>query len=240
MLQPDFQPPLPPPSATGATMSSRRTGRISRAEDHAVWDILFARQVAALGTRVVQPFRDGLDLLRLSHPGVPDLAELNARLSRAPAGGRWRCRGWCPTRSFSRCSPTASSRSAISSAPATSSIISTSPTCFTTFSAMCRCSPTRAWRAMMEQIGQLGVAAIARGEGERDGAHLLAQRRIRAVARGRRDQDLRRRAGVELRRIRQGARRRRRRAARLLGRGRRGDAVTRTTTCNRSTSSTTA
>jgi len=49
-------------------------------EDHRVWDILFERQVAALGTRVVKPFRDGLDLLRLSHPGVPDLAELNARL----------------------------------------------------------------------------------------------------------------------------------------------------------------
>ncbi len=50
------------------------------AEDHRVWDILFERQVAALGTRIVKPFRDGLDLLRLSHPGVPDLAELNARL----------------------------------------------------------------------------------------------------------------------------------------------------------------
>ena len=50
------------------------------ADDHAVWDILFARQVAALGTRVVRAFRDGLDLLRLSHPGVPDLAELNGRL----------------------------------------------------------------------------------------------------------------------------------------------------------------
>ena len=50
------------------------------AEDHRVWDILFARQVAALGNRIVKPFRDGLDLLALSHPGVPDLAELNARL----------------------------------------------------------------------------------------------------------------------------------------------------------------
>ena len=49
-------------------------------EDHRVWDILFERQVATLGTRIVAPFRNGLDLLRLSHPGVPDLAELNARL----------------------------------------------------------------------------------------------------------------------------------------------------------------
>ena len=49
-------------------------------EDHRVWDILFERQVETLGTRIVAPFRNGLDLLRLSHPGVPDLAELNARL----------------------------------------------------------------------------------------------------------------------------------------------------------------
>src|SRR3954468_21511095 len=49
-------------------------------EDHAVWDLLFARQVELLGTRVVLPFLDGIDLLRLSHPGVPELAELNAIL----------------------------------------------------------------------------------------------------------------------------------------------------------------
>jgi phenylalanine-4-hydroxylase len=50
------------------------------AEDHAVWDLLFARQVDLLGSRVVAPFLDGIDLLRLSHPGVPDLEELNAIL----------------------------------------------------------------------------------------------------------------------------------------------------------------
>jgi phenylalanine-4-hydroxylase len=46
-------------------------------EDHAVWDLLFGRQVALLGSRAVTPFFDGLDLLRLSRPGVPELAELN-------------------------------------------------------------------------------------------------------------------------------------------------------------------
>ena len=49
-------------------------------EDHRVWDILFERQVEALGDRIVRPFRDGLELLHLSHPGIPDLAELNAKL----------------------------------------------------------------------------------------------------------------------------------------------------------------
>ncbi len=50
------------------------------AEDHAVWDLLFARQVELLGTRVVSPFLDGIDLLKLSHPGVPDVEGLNAIL----------------------------------------------------------------------------------------------------------------------------------------------------------------
>jgi len=51
------------------------------AEDHAVWDLLFARQVDLLGTRVVSPFLDGIDLLKLSHPGVPDVEGLNAILT---------------------------------------------------------------------------------------------------------------------------------------------------------------
>ena len=50
------------------------------AEDHAVWDLLFARQVELLGTRVVSSFLDGIGLLRLSHPGIPELDELNAIL----------------------------------------------------------------------------------------------------------------------------------------------------------------
>ncbi|MGN6058035.1 MAG: phenylalanine 4-monooxygenase [Sphingomicrobium sp.] len=49
-------------------------------DDHAVWDLLFARQVELLGSRVVSAFFDGIDLLRLSHPGVPDVQGLNAIL----------------------------------------------------------------------------------------------------------------------------------------------------------------
>src|SRR4051812_8513840 len=50
------------------------------AEDHAVWDLLFARQVELLGSRVVSAFLEGIDLLKLSHPGVPDVDGLNAIL----------------------------------------------------------------------------------------------------------------------------------------------------------------
>ena len=57
------------------------------AEDHAVWDLLFERQTELLGTRVVTRFLDGIDLLRLDHPGIPELGELNAILE--PSTG-WR------------------------------------------------------------------------------------------------------------------------------------------------------
>ncbi len=49
-------------------------------DDHSVWDTLFARQCAQLPGRVTQAFIDGLDILRLSRPGVPDFDELSARL----------------------------------------------------------------------------------------------------------------------------------------------------------------
>ncbi|HEY0314450.1 MAG TPA: phenylalanine 4-monooxygenase [Allosphingosinicella sp.] len=49
-------------------------------EDHRVWDLLFARQQARLAGRAVRAFEEGLDVLRLSHSGIPDFDELNARL----------------------------------------------------------------------------------------------------------------------------------------------------------------
>lgn len=53
------------------------------AEEHAVWDRLFARQAEMLPARVVPAFMDGLDVLRMTKPGIPDFDELNERLSRA-------------------------------------------------------------------------------------------------------------------------------------------------------------
>ena len=50
------------------------------AEEHRVWDLLFARQQERLAGRVVRAFAEGLDVLRLSRPGIPELGELNERL----------------------------------------------------------------------------------------------------------------------------------------------------------------
>jgi phenylalanine-4-hydroxylase len=50
------------------------------AEDHGVWDTLFARQVPYLGTRIVAPFLEGIGKLGIDEPGIPELEWLNGRL----------------------------------------------------------------------------------------------------------------------------------------------------------------
>lgn len=52
------------------------------AAEHAMWDHLFERQAAMLPGRVVHEFMDGLDVLRMTKPGIPDFDELSDRLMR--------------------------------------------------------------------------------------------------------------------------------------------------------------
>jgi len=47
---------------------------------HAVWDTLFARQSAQLPGRAAQAMLDGLDVLHLSRPGIPNFDELSEKL----------------------------------------------------------------------------------------------------------------------------------------------------------------
>src|SRR6202789_4692363 len=49
--------------------------------EHAMWDRLFARQSAQLVGRAVPAFLNGLDVLHLSKPGIPDFAELSEKLT---------------------------------------------------------------------------------------------------------------------------------------------------------------
>ena len=53
------------------------------AQDHATWDTLFARQSAMLPGRASEAFLRGIDVLKLSKPGIPDFAELSERLTAA-------------------------------------------------------------------------------------------------------------------------------------------------------------
>jgi phenylalanine-4-hydroxylase len=53
------------------------------AAEHAMWDQLFARQCAMLASRVAPAFLQGIDVLRMSKPGIPDFEELSERLMKA-------------------------------------------------------------------------------------------------------------------------------------------------------------
>jgi phenylalanine-4-hydroxylase len=53
------------------------------AREHATWDTLFARQSAMLPGRAADEFIAGIDMLHLSHPGIPDFSELSDKLYKA-------------------------------------------------------------------------------------------------------------------------------------------------------------
>jgi phenylalanine-4-hydroxylase len=137
------------------------------AEDHAVWDLLFARQVELLGSRVVSPFLDGIDLLRLSHPGIPELGELNAILG--PRTG-WRTvavPGLVPDEIFfamlaQRVFPVGDfirKREQLDYLEA--------PDCFHDLFGHIPMLAHHDFAEMVEHVGRLGSAAIAAGEGHR-------------------------------------------------------------------------
>jgi len=136
-------------------------------KDHAVWDLLFARQVELLGTRVVSEFLDGIDLLRLSHPGVPDVEGLNAILE--PRTG-WRTvavPGLVPDDIFfamlsERVFPVGNfirRREQLDYLEA--------PDCFHDMFGHIPMLAHHDFAEMVEQVGRLGVAAIEAGEGHR-------------------------------------------------------------------------
>jgi phenylalanine-4-hydroxylase len=52
------------------------------AEEHATWDLLFARQAKLLPGRASAAYLRGLDALKLSEAGIPNFEELSERLSR--------------------------------------------------------------------------------------------------------------------------------------------------------------
>lgn len=72
-----------PPKGVGADWTVPQHWESYTPAEHAVWDSLFARQARVLQDRVTPAFLQGLDILRLSRPGIPDFAELNERLAGA-------------------------------------------------------------------------------------------------------------------------------------------------------------
>jgi phenylalanine-4-hydroxylase len=136
-------------------------------EDHAVWDLLFSRQGELLGTRVISAFFDGIDLLKMSHPGIPDVEGLNRILE--PRTG-WRTvavPGLVPDDIFfamlsERVFPVGNfirAREQLDYLEA--------PDCFHDMFGHIPMLAHHEFAAMVEHVGELGTAAIAAGEGHR-------------------------------------------------------------------------
>jgi len=71
--------PAPPPGAAADWTIPQDWRRYTPAE-HAMWDRLFERQSNMLPGRVSPKFLQGLDVLRMTKPGIPDFDELSERL----------------------------------------------------------------------------------------------------------------------------------------------------------------
>ena len=69
-----------PPDGANADWTVPQNWEAFSAAEHAMWDHLFARQTAMLPGRAADAFMRGIDVLKLSRPGIPDYRELNARL----------------------------------------------------------------------------------------------------------------------------------------------------------------
>lgn len=70
-----------PPEGANADWTIPQNWEQFSADEHAMWDRLFARQSEMLPSRAADAFMRGLDVLKLSKPGIPDYQELNARLT---------------------------------------------------------------------------------------------------------------------------------------------------------------
>ncbi len=72
-----------PPEGAGADWTIPQNWEAFTAEEHAVWDTLYERQIKLLPGRASKAFLRGLDLLKLSESGIPNFDELSERLMKA-------------------------------------------------------------------------------------------------------------------------------------------------------------
>jgi phenylalanine-4-hydroxylase len=72
----------PPPGANADWTIPQNWDAFS-ADEHAMWNRLFARQSAMLPGRAADAFLRGIDVLKLGKPGIPEYGELNVRLTAA-------------------------------------------------------------------------------------------------------------------------------------------------------------
>lgn len=71
-----------PPEGASADWTIPQDWSHYGAQEHATWDTLFERQARLLPGRASEAYLRGLDVLKLSKPGIPDFEELSERLMR--------------------------------------------------------------------------------------------------------------------------------------------------------------
>lgn len=71
-----------PPPGAAADWTIDQDWKAYTAEEHAVWDTLYARQAALLPGRACDAFLRGLEALNLHRGGIPDFRQINADLER--------------------------------------------------------------------------------------------------------------------------------------------------------------
>jgi len=135
-------------------------------EEHGVWDMLFARQVPYLGTRIVTPFLGGISELGLDKPGIPELAALNAKLEPRTGWKLVSVAGIVPDDAFF--AMLADRRFPIGNfiRPADSLDYLEEPDCFHDIFGHVPMLAHGPVARLMEIMGRLGVEAIAAGRGE--------------------------------------------------------------------------
>ena len=69
-----------PPEGAAADWTIPQNWSAYTPEEHALWDVLYARQTKLLPSRVTPAFMEGLDILKLSDGGIPNFEDLSERL----------------------------------------------------------------------------------------------------------------------------------------------------------------
>ena len=165
MFQPDFANAEPHADDWRSYVVAQDWGHFTP-DEHRVWDILFARQVPYLGSRIVAPFVAGIPLLGLDAPGIPELGALNVRLMPLSGWELVSVAGIVPDAAFfamlsQRKFPIGNF---IRSADSLDYL--EEPDCFHDIFGHVPMLASPAIGRLMEALGKLGVEAIAAGEGD--------------------------------------------------------------------------
>ena len=165
MFQPDFAIAEPHDRDWRSYVEPQDWGHFTP-EEHQVWDMLFARQVPYLGTRIVAPFLAGIALLGLDEPGIPELGALNARLTPLSSWTLVSVAGIVPDAAFF--AMLAERKFPIGNFIRSADNLDylEEPDCFHDIFGHVPMLASPAIGRLMEALGTLGVAAIAAGEGD--------------------------------------------------------------------------